>query len=189
MGYRLPNSLRNEFQDPIGRIFSDRPDISAKKAIEYINSINKGLVVTIGDMCTKSLLDAEFYPEIIIYDGKTQREGEVNLNLHLYEDRQAFNPPGWILQKAWSIIETAIAFSTSNNCRIAVRITGEEDLLIIPAITALPLGSVVIYGNPPITSEEGIVVVSITPLLKARIEAILKKFEFHEEYSYGNNNY
>jgi uncharacterized protein (UPF0218 family) len=82
-----------------------------------------------------------------------------------------------------------------NNCRIAVRIEGEEDLLIIPAIISLPLGSIVIYGqpklvygHPPITTKEGLVVVPITSSLKSKVDSILKKFEIHEEYLDGNYN-
>ncbi len=188
MGYKLPNSARKYFRDPIGQVFTGKPNVSARKAIKYMQSIKKGLVVTVGDACAKSLLDVGFHPDIVIFDEKTQRTGKILLNLDLYTQKQAFNPQGWILKKTWLIIENAIAFSTSNNCRIAVRIDGEEDLLIIPAIISLPLGSVVIYGQPPITTEEGLVVVSITPSLKTNIQAILKKFEFHEEYSDGNHN-
>ncbi|MHA1942061.1 MAG: DUF359 domain-containing protein, partial [Candidatus Hodarchaeales archaeon] len=60
--------------------------------------------------------------------------------------------------------------------------------LIIPAIISLPLGSIVIYGQPPITSEEGIVVAQVTSSLKESVSNILTKFEFHEEYIDGNNH-
>ena len=145
MGYHLPNSVRNDLRSPIGKLFTGKPDVTAREAIKYIKGMEKGLVVAVGDKCAKSLLDEDFYPEIIIFDGKTKREEKILLNLDLYTPKQAFNPQGWILQKAWDIIKNAIAFSTSDNCRIAVRIKGEEDLLIIPAILSLPLGSTVIY--------------------------------------------
>jgi uncharacterized protein (UPF0218 family) len=180
---------------PIGKLFTGKPDITAKEAIKFIKSKQKGLVVAVGDICTKSLLDAGFYPNIIIFDEKTRREEKILLNLEFYTQKQAFNPQGWILQNTWDAIKNAIAFSTSNNCRIAVRIEGEEDLLIIPAIISLPLGSIVIYGqpklvygHPPITTKEGLVVVPITSSLKSKVDSILKKFEIHEEYLDGNYN-
>ena len=195
MGYYLPNSVRNELRTPIGKLFTGKPDVTAREAIKYIKRMQKSLVVAVGDICAKSLLDEGFFPNIIIFDEKTKREEKIFLNLDLYTQKQAFNPQGWILQEAWDAIKNAIAFSTSNNCRIAVRIEGEEDLLIIPAILSLPLGSIVtygqpklIYGHPPITTEEGLVVVPITSSLKSKIHSILKKFDVQEEYPDGNYN-
>ena len=186
MGYKLPINLRNSLRDPIGQIFTGKQSNSAKKAIEYISTLGKGITVAIGDVCSKSLLEQEFYPNVIVFDETTQRHENISLNLGSYQIRKAINPKEWILESAWTVIRQSIAFSTSNNCRIAVRIDGEEDLLIIPAIISLPIGSVVIYGQPPITTEEGIVVVSISSSLKDRITKLLEKFEYHEELSNGN---
>ncbi len=189
LGYKLPVTLRESLRAPIGQLFTGEHSVSAKKAIEYIHSINTGLTVAIGDVCAKSLLIQGFYPNIIIYDEKTQRTENIVLDLESYSMYNAFNPKEWILESAKSEIKNAIAFCTSNNCRIAVRIDGEEDLLIIPAIIFLPLGSVVIYGQPPITTEEGLVVALITSALKDEVQDILNKFEFHEEYINGNHDY
>ena len=92
----------------------------------------------------------------------------------------------WILNSAWAVIRQSIAFSTSNNCRIAVRIDGEEDLLIIPVIISLPIGSIVIYGQPPVATEEGIVVVTTSLSLKNRVSELLEKFDYQEELPNGN---
>lgn len=188
MGYKLPNNLRDSFRDPIGQIFTGEQSNSAKKAIKYINTLGRSFSVAIGDICSKSLLEQEFYPNIIIFDETTRRHKEVSLNLSSYQMRSAINPKEWILMSAWSVIKQSIAFSTSNNCRIAVRIDGEEDLLIIPAIISLPIGSIVVYGQPPIATVEGIVVVSISSSLKDRVTNLLEKFEYHEELSNGNYN-
>jgi len=189
VGYKLPVTLRDSLRDPIGKLFIGDHYTSAKNAISYIQKSRKGLTVAIGDVCAKSLLDAGFYPEIIVFDEKTQRTENVSLKLEQYTLQHAFNPKEWILESAFQKIKNAIAFSTANNCRIAVRIDGEEDLLIIPAIISLPLGSIVIYGQPPITTEEGLVVALITSSLKNKVQDILNKFEFHEEYIDGNHHY
>ena len=188
MGYKLPNNLRKSFRDPIGQIFTGKPSDSAKKAIEYINTLGKVITVAVGDVCSQSLLEQNFYPNLIVFDETTQRHGKVSLKLDSYQIRSAINPKEWILKSAWTAIRQSIAFSTSNNCRIAVRIDGEEDLLIIPAIISLPIGSIVVYGQPPIATEEGIVVVSITSTLKDRVSELLEKFEYYEELSDGNND-
>jgi len=138
------------------------------------------------------LLDIYFLPEIIIYDGKTLRKKKIDLNLALYQEIKVFNPPEWISHKAWKILESTIRqiqSYTSDKCRVAVRIDGEEDLLVIPAIILLPLGSMVVYGQPPITTDEGIVCALITPSLKNLAGEILSKFETHEEFIHGDDNY
>ncbi len=189
VGYKLPISLRKSLRTPIGKLFTGEHSASARNAINYIRKSNEGLVVAIGDVCAKSFLDQEYYPNVIIFDGKTQRTGPVSMNLEKYSIYRTSNPKEWILKSAIQEIENAIAFSTSNNCRIAVRIDGEEDLLIIPVIISLPLGSIVIYGQPPITTEEGLVVAVITTSLKEQVQGLLDKFEFHEEYRNGDYDY
>ena len=85
------------------------------------------------------------------------------------------------MKSSWIVIETAIGFCIENNCRVAIHITGEEDLIVIPAIILLPLGSVVVYGQPKMNTEEGIVVTPITSTLKMLAQDLLDKFEFIEK--------
>ncbi len=181
MGYKLPRSLRESFRDPIGKLFSGNHHSAAQEASKYIQKLKTPLVMSIGDFCTKTLLDVKFFPDIIVYDDKTHRIRKVSLDLDLYKQFNTVNPPEWILKSSWIVIETAIGFCIENNCRVAVHITGEEDLIVIPAIISLPLGSVVVYGQPKINTEEGIVVTPITSTLKMLAQDLLDKFEFIEK--------
>ncbi|UCG03585.1 MAG: DUF359 domain-containing protein [Candidatus Heimdallarchaeota archaeon] len=192
MGYKLPKTLRASLRDPIGKLFTGPAQIAARSAKKYINTNKPIITVSIGDYCTKTLFDVGFLPNIVIYDGKTLRKKKINLNLDLYQDLKAFNPPEWISYKAWRILENTIKqiqSYTSGKCRVAVRIDGEEDLLVIAAIILLPLRSIVVYGQPPITTDEGIVCALITPSLKKLAEELLSKFEIHEEFINGDNHY
>ncbi|MHA1967622.1 MAG: GTP-dependent dephospho-CoA kinase family protein [Candidatus Hodarchaeales archaeon] len=182
MGYKLPRTLRESFRDPIGKLFTGNYHSAAKKASKYIQNLKPPVVMSIGDFCTKTLLDIKFFPDIIVYDNKTHRIHEIKLNLDLYKRYNAVNPPEWILKSTWNIIKTAIGFCIENNCRVAVHITGEEDLIVIPAIISLPLGSVVVYGQPKINTEEGIVVAQISSALKMLAQDLLDKFEFIEKF-------
>jgi uncharacterized protein (UPF0218 family) len=186
VGYKLPISLRKSLRTPIGNLFIGEHSESARNAIKYITKVKRGIVTAVGDVCAQSLLNQGYYPQIIIFDEKTQRTDNVSLNLEDYTIKNTFNPKEWILESAINEIKNAIAFSTSDNCRIAVRIDGEEDLLIIPVIISLPLGSVVIYGQPPIATEEGLVVAVITTSLKEQVQDLLNVFEYHEEYRNGD---
>ena len=121
-----------------------------------------------------------------------ERENEIALNLDNYDEMNVSNPPEWITNAAWKVIEHTvkqIQTNTSNKCRVAVRIDGEEDLLVIPAIISLPLGSMVIYGQPPLNNDEGIVVVLVTPSIKKIVQDLLKKFDMYEELINGDNYY
>jgi len=192
LGYKLPKTLRSSLRDPIGKLFTGSAKNAAEAAKNYINENSPAITVSIGDYCTKTLLNIHFLPDIIIYDGKTLRKKKIDLNLALYHEIKVFNPPEWISHKAWKILECAIRqiqSYTSDKCRVAVSIDGEEDLLVIPAIILLPLGSMVVYGQPPITTDEGIVCALITPSIKNLAKEILSKFETHEELIHGDDNY
>ena len=52
---------------------------------------------------------------------------------------------------------------------ILITVDGEEDLLVIPACIFAPENSVVMYGQP----NEGLVIVTITPELRAKVQKIL----------------
>ncbi|MFX0184101.1 MAG: GTP-dependent dephospho-CoA kinase family protein [Candidatus Hodarchaeota archaeon] len=191
MGYKLPKSLRKSFREPIGKLFTGNPLIAAEKAKNQIIEYHPELVITIGDYCTKTLFDAAFLPNLIIYDGKTHREKHISLDLDIYIEKRVTNPREWITKNAWETLESTISFCTSNNCRVRVHIDGEEDLLVIPAIILSPLGSVIVYGQPPMNTEAGmlnggIVVVLITEELKKLAKDLLEQFEFHEEIYYGD---
>ncbi|MFX0149811.1 MAG: GTP-dependent dephospho-CoA kinase family protein [Candidatus Hodarchaeota archaeon] len=191
MGYKLPKPLRKSFRKPIGKLFTGKPLIAAEKAKKQIKSYRPPLVISIGDYCTKSLFDVDFSPEIVVFDGKTLREKNISLNLDSYTERRVTNPREWIMNDAWETLQTTISFCTSNNCRVCVRIDGEEDLLVIPAVILSPLGSVIVYGQPPMniessTTKEGIVVVLITSKLKNLAKDLLAQFEFHEENKNGD---
>ncbi|MFX0210752.1 MAG: GTP-dependent dephospho-CoA kinase family protein [Candidatus Hodarchaeota archaeon] len=192
MGYKLPKALRTSFREPFGILFTGTAPTAARNAKDYITKNKPPITISIGDYCTKTLFDVNFLPDIVIYDGKTLRKKEISLNLTSYQNKNVSNPPEWISNAAWGVIENTIKqieTYTSNKCRVAVRIDGEEDLLVIPAIISLPLGSVVVYGQPPINTDEGIVVTLITPNLKKLVRELLIKFEVHEEFTYGDHNY
>ncbi|MFX0014562.1 MAG: GTP-dependent dephospho-CoA kinase family protein [Promethearchaeota archaeon] len=191
MGYKLPEKLRVSLRTPIGKLFTGSGQRAAKDAKSYIERNKPLITIAIGDFCTRSLFDVDFLPDIVIYDGKTLRKNKINLNLELYHDMNVENPPEWISKVAWTKLESAIKqiqTYTAGKYRVAVRINGEEDLLVIPAIISLPLGSMVVYGQPPINTDEGIVVALITSSLKKLAKELLDKFEVYEEIIDGNHD-
>ena len=59
------------------------------------------------------------------------------------------------------------AFSSEPPVRIVV--DGEEDRLVIPVCISAPENSLVMYGQP----NEGLVIVQITPEIRAKVQKIL----------------
>lgn len=192
LGYKLPKTLRASLRTPIGKLFRGKIHAAARDAKRYISENNPPVTISIGDYCAMTLFEVNYFPDVVVYDGKTLRENEIALNLDNYDVRNVSNPPEWITKVAWKVIEhiiKQIQTNTSNKCRVAVRIDGEEDLLVIPAIILLPLGSMVIYGQPPLNNDEGIVVVLVTPSIKKTVQDLLNKFDTHEELKNGDNYY
>lgn len=182
-GYKLPKSMRASLSTPIGKLFVGESGNAAMEAVNHINKHTPQLTISVGDFCTASLFDVNFFPEIVIYDGKTRRTDAVTLDLTLYKERTTRNPPEWILDDAFEVIKNAISFSSGSKTRVSVRISGEEDLLTIPCILSSPLGSMVLYGQPPLyNTEAGIVVVMITLSMKQRVTTLLEQFDYYNEY-------
>ena len=81
MGYKLPDDLRKEFREPIGQLFVGNSNSSTKNAIEYIKATKAPFTASIGDFCSKSLIEQNFYPDLIIFD-ETTRYGGLSIDLN-----------------------------------------------------------------------------------------------------------
>jgi uncharacterized protein (UPF0218 family) len=55
-------------------------------------------------------------------------------------------------------------------------VEGEEDLMVLPVIAAAPIGSIVYYGSPPISGNEGLVEVIITKETKKIVKDLINQF-------------
>ena len=160
---QLPDDLRDQLKKPLGNLISDndpnRENIIKKNSAESI-------IITVGDRTTENMLQLGLKPQIQIIDGlekRTQRiapaDDTVNTKL------SCKNPPGEVTEESMQVIQKA--FSCEPPVRIVV--DGEEDLLVIPVCILAPENSVVMYGQP----NEGLVIVQITPDIRAKVQKIL----------------
>ena len=144
MDYRLPESCRKYFREPFGPLF---PDIVAAKS-----TFADRMIIAVGDVVTHNLVNAGIIPELAVIDGSTMREPyERTLELSVPEVGVQ-NPAGMITGTLIQVIEDAMG---AGPCLI--RVDGEEDLAVIPAIRAAPDGACVLYGQP----GEGVVVIPV----------------------------
>ena len=160
---QLPNDLRDQLKNPLGNLIKDN-DIDKENIIKEISA--ESVLITVGDRTTENMLQLGLKPQIQIIDGLEKRnqrvvptDDAVNTNL------SCRNPPGEITEESIQVIQKAFS------CEPPVRITvdGEEDLLVLPVCIFAPENSVVMYGQP----NEGLVIVHITPEIRAKVQKIL----------------
>jgi uncharacterized protein (UPF0218 family) len=88
---------------------------------------------------------------------------QVDLRRYMKVVREVVNPPGHIVSTI--VDEIGKAFKEGG----LVMVRGEEDLLVIPSVLALPEGVVVAYGQPGV----GVVLVKIDKDKKEKAKELL----------------
>ena len=160
---QLPDDLRDQLKNPLGNLVSDN-DPNKENIIKKISA--ESVIITVGDRTTENMLQLGLKPQIQIIDGLEKRsECAVPADDTINTKLSCKNPPGEITEESIQVIQKA--FSSEPSVRITV--DGEEDLLVIPACIFAPENSVVMYGQP----NEGLVIVTITPEIRAKVQKIL----------------
>lgn len=170
----MPESLRTVLAKPLGKILTGR-DIALS-----IHRNKDMVVITVGDIATKTLLDEGISPTLAIIDGMVGRKPfHETVDRLQPENGRAFkaNPvksgPGYISREAVETIRECLSHSLIHpSTHHALVIDGEEDLLVLPAITHAPLEAVLYYGQP----GQGLVEVVVTKKKKEEALEILEKF-------------
>lgn len=173
----LPDSLRDELAQPLGIVLTG---VHIQESIHHHTGTS---VVTVGDLTTKTVLDAGVMPKLMIIDHKVNRQAYTDLDPLLmnpdFNKRRVTSGPGFISQKAITLITEVLESSTMGNI---IEVTGEDDLLTLPAIIAAPLNTILYYGQPPVPLwacgpvTEGVVEVIVTSAIQQTAANLLKKF-------------
>lgn len=134
--------------------------------IKYDEKIAKAYpIVVVGDYSFKKMLEAGMRPHVVVVDSKVERKISVRPDLTGYRVTFATNPPGTIQpEAARAVVEAVLAGGR------AVLVDGEEDLLALPAMHALPPGGVLIYGQP----RMGYVIVEESSVVRKRVEEVIR---------------
>lgn len=163
----LPETQRDAFRHPIGKISRDIEDV-------IVSYGQKNMLIAIGDVVSTSLLQHGRQADVSIIDGKTRRQAFVPTASFSSETERsaAISKAGTIEQQAVKIVHAAIQQYLQTQRKQLITITGEEDLLAIPAILLSPLHTVVLYGQ----FGKGIVVGEVTEETKKIADELFKKF-------------
>jgi pantetheine-phosphate adenylyltransferase len=184
----MPDILRTTLNKPFGVLHTG---VDKRRAI--ISRKNR-IVLTVGDVTAKSVLDEGIVPVLAVIDLQVRRKP------YLQFEQMGFPPeimkvevasgPGYISQDA----RNAIKVWSENYDKVlkptVIVVKGEEDLLTLPVIVAAPENSVIFYGQPPLKAEklagetsplfatdEGLVEVVVNDEVRKRAGEILRRFQ------------
>jgi pantetheine-phosphate adenylyltransferase len=160
----LPEDLKNELKKPFGKIVDG---IEKKRGMSC--------VITVGDATTKRFNDNRIGQNISAVDFMVARkEAFFSLReLGFSGNELVFtvsNPASHIMHGLLSKISEI--FGSNLNREIVLKITGEEDLVVLPLILAAPLGTIIYYGQPDV----GLVKVLVSENSKKRAYNLVTKF-------------
>ena len=163
----LPDEMRGELKEPMGPIFTD-----AERLLSDVD----GPLIAVGDVVTYHFERAGVTPDVAVVDGMTKREevedrvaeGVARLGGELREVRVE-NPAATLTRELVRALKEAITDPEPT----VIIVEGEEDLVTLPAIVAVPLGASVVYGQP----NEGMVHAEVTADAKAEMRDLLSRMD------------
>ncbi len=149
----LPKFLRKDLKEPLGDLH---------KSIDLIeNPLRKQLsedklIISIGDVTSRNLVDLDLQPQICIIDNKIEREPVQNNLDHTDNIKYVDNPAGTLTDELDEAINSSIDSASREN-PIIIIVDGEEDLAVLPCILKAPKDTYILYGQP----KEGVVLVDV----------------------------
>jgi len=149
----LPFERRGDLKQPLGVLLRGPVSDNVVAVGRLLEAARPPMWASVGDYVTAHIVGAGLRPNIAVVDHRVMREDVKPTELE-GENVEVSNPPGTLSAEAQRTLREAITF----NKRLGVVVEGEEDLLVLPLMAWMPVGSVVVYGQP----REGMVVVTLT---------------------------
>ncbi|MHA1682331.1 MAG: DUF359 domain-containing protein [Promethearchaeota archaeon] len=171
--------LRPELAKVHGDLITGKEEVTLPVIGEYLKITKPGYLIGCGDVISKNLLKLKKKPDLLVIDGKTCR-GDYDFALPpSYFRVEVKNKAGGITRQAWFAIKLALK---SGRKTIIEVMDGEEDLLVIPLVLFSRVGTIVAYGQPPVTDHHppipaGAVMVQVKRSTKNRFENLLRRFK------------
>lgn len=167
---RLTSELKERLKEPIGILIEGQPNENIDKMKRIVEEIRPVAIAVVGDVVSSMAMAAGIPVKIYVADGKImrsiaglERAGSVDITVRVR------NPPSFITRESIDILRRA----TEYNGSVWVWVEGEEDLMVIPLVLFMPVGSIVIYGQP----HRGFVVVYVDEEKKTEMLHIINSME------------
>jgi uncharacterized protein (UPF0218 family) len=165
----LPVAMRAELKRPLGRLFRGPPAEAIQQLEEFLENKETPLFAVVGDFTTENILASSLEPDIVVVDHRVMRVIVDPLDHSTRRIIYTKNAQGTVDAEAWGALEEAVTLKS----KASVIVEGEEDLLVLPLISLMPLGSVIVYGQP----REGMVAVEVTEEMKGWTDDFLTRME------------
>ena len=169
VAYSVTPELRVKLKEPFGLLLRG----TSSETIEALGGIvaaeKPPTVVAVGDIVSQNIHEHGVHAQLLVTDGKCMRR---SLKPRVFPERRIVhvrNVRGTISAEAVVAMREALESSQ----RVHLVVDGEEDLLALIAVLYVPLGGLVVYGQP----SKGIVVVRVTGEKRAEAVGILKAME------------
>jgi len=161
----LPEDLRQKFKEPMGVLYQE---------INPKNEKNSPCIISVGDETSKKFNENSVRQNISVVDFKVARKEKFSSFSELgFEGNEnvitVSNPRGHITSDLFNAILKVFKSDFKN--RIILKVTGEEDLAVLPLILAAPLGTIICYGQP----NKGLVKVTVSTTIKDRAYDLVSK--------------
>jgi len=169
----LPEDLRGELKKPFGKI------------VEKVEqNDNASYIIAVGDETSRKFNSNSINQNISVIDFKVARREIFSSfsDLGFPKDEiviTANNPAGHLTHDLFSKVLKII--KSDFDKRIILKITGEEDLVVLPLILAVPLNTVIYYGQP----NMGLVEILISEDIKEKAYNLVSKFRPIETHTRG----
>lgn len=160
----LTEALRIQLKKPFGKLY---------KSVSYIDKTDK-LIVSVGDVTTKSLLSLKITPWVSVIDFVVERKkifSDIS-DFGFYEPYTFYtvkNPPSTLSRNLFAVLGSTLSNTLDKS---VIFIQGEEDLAVLPAVILAPLGTAIYYGQP----DEGVVRVVVDYEMKEKARKIISNF-------------
>ena len=157
-----------DLKDPLGELWAADVSDNVERLKKFLEENKPPYFATVGDFVTWNILDAGIHPEIAVVDHRVMRR-DVDPIEFKCEHVSVSNPSGTITAESQRALYGALEHH--NGFRLVA--DGEEDLLVLPLMVYLPLGSVIVYGQP----REGMVVITLTENNKSWARGFMASME------------
>lgn len=170
--HRLPPALRHELAVPFGPVLSTE---GLRRRLRQLPE--DAPLAAVGDIVSRTLKELGRTPAFFVCDYKTQRGEDAGLVAALASwgdvEARVVNPAAEVGREAWDAVAAAWRRWADTGTTTRIVVTGEEDLLGIPAFLEAPDGAVVVYGMP----GEGVVWVEVDEACRRRVSGLLARFD------------
>lgn len=144
---KITHKQKKILQKPLGKL------VTTKNLIKYAKE-RKNKIAVVGDRCMWEFLSNDIKFDYGVFDNKIMRMAHsYQFNLSLFKKFTALNKPGSISRDAIRAVNKML-----KNDKGVLEINGEEDLLVLPLMLRMELGSTIFYGQP----HQGLIKLPVT---------------------------